>query len=52
MGMYAEKRKGDNKMLDVLVTVLLMGVGALMVIAIGAIFIAAIFYIQDGGKDD
>lgn len=51
MGMFTKKRKGDNKMLDVLVTVLLMGVGALMVIAIGAIFIAAIFYIQDGGKD-
>jgi len=39
-------------MWDVLVTVLLMGVGALMVIAIGAIFIAAIFYIQNGGRDD
>jgi hypothetical protein len=39
-------------MLDVIVTVLLMGVGALMVIAIGAIFIAAIFYIQNGGRDD
>ena len=39
-------------MWDVIVTVLLMGVGALMVIAIGAIFIAAIFYIQNGGRDD
>lgn len=39
-------------MWDVLVTLLLMGFGALMVIAIGAMFIAAIFYIQNGGKDD
>lgn len=39
-------------MWDVLVTLILMGFGALMVIAIGAIFIAAIFYIQNGGKDD
>lgn len=39
-------------MWDVLVTLLLMGFGALMVIAIGAMFIAAIFYIQNGGRDD
>lgn len=39
-------------MWDVLVTVLLMGFGAFMVIAIGAVFVAAIFYIQNGGRDD
>lgn len=39
-------------MWDVLVTLLLMGFGAFMVIAIGAMFIAAIFYIQNGGRDD
>ena len=39
-------------MWDVLVTLILMGFGALMVIIVGAIFIAAIFYIQNGGRDD
>ena len=39
-------------MWDVLVTLILMGFGAFMVIAIGAVFVAAIFYIQNGGKDD
>jgi hypothetical protein len=39
-------------MWDVLVTVILMGFGALMVVVIGAVFIAAIFYVQNGGKDD
>jgi len=39
-------------MWDVLVTVILMGFGALMVVVIGAFFIAAIFYVQNGGKDD
>lgn len=39
-------------MWDVLVTLLLMFFGAFMVIAIGAMFIAAIFYIQNGGRDD
>lgn len=39
-------------MWDVLVTVLLMGFGALMVIVIGAVFISAIFYLQNGGRDD
>jgi hypothetical protein len=39
-------------MWDVLVTLLLMGFGALMVIVIGAMFIAAIFYLQNGGRDD
>lgn len=39
-------------MWDVLVTVILMGFGAFMVIVMGAIFIAVIFYLQNGGKDD
>jgi hypothetical protein len=39
-------------MWDVLVTVILMGFGALMVVVIGAVFIAAIFYVQNGGQDD
>lgn len=39
-------------MWDVLVTIVLMGFGALMVIVIGAMFIAAIFYIQNGGRDE
>jgi hypothetical protein len=39
-------------MWDVLVTVILMGFGAFMVIAIGVIFIAAIFFMQNGGRDD
>lgn len=39
-------------MWDVLVTLILMGFGAFMVIVIGATFIAAIFYIQNGGRDD
>jgi len=39
-------------MWDVLVTVILMGFGAFMVAAVGAVFIAAIFYMQNGGKDD
>ena len=39
-------------MWDVLVTLILMGFGAFVVVAIGAIFIATIFYVQNGGKDD
>jgi hypothetical protein len=39
-------------MWDVLVTVILMGFGALMVVVIGAVFIAAIFYVQNGGRDE
>jgi hypothetical protein len=39
-------------MWDVIVTVTLMGFGAFMVMAVGVIFIAAIFYMQNGGKDD
>jgi len=42
---------GDD-MWDVLITVTLMGFGAFMVVAVGAIFIAAIFWMQNGGKDD
>ena len=39
-------------MWDVLVTVILMGFGAFTVIVMGAVFIAAIFYLQNGGQDD
>ena len=39
-------------MWDVLVTVILMGFGAFMVIVLGAVFIAALFYMQNGGRDD
>ena len=39
-------------MWDVLVTLILMGFGAFMVIVMGAIFIATIFYMQNGGKDE
>lgn len=39
-------------MWDVVVTVTLMAFGAFMVVIIGAVFIAAIFYMQNGGKDD
>jgi hypothetical protein len=39
-------------MWDVLVTVILMGFGAFMVVVVGAVFIAAIYFLQNGGKDD
>jgi hypothetical protein len=39
-------------MWDVIVTVTLMGFGAFMVMAVGVIFIAAIFYMQNGDRDD
>jgi hypothetical protein len=39
-------------MWDVLVTVTLMLFGAFMVVAVGAVFIAAIYFLQNGGKDD
>lgn len=39
-------------MWDVLVTVILMAFGAFMVVAVGAVFIAAIYFLQNGGKDD
>jgi len=39
-------------MWDVLVTLILMGFGAFMVVVVGAVFIAAIFYMQNGGKDE
>ena len=42
----------EKIMWDVLVTLILMGFGAFMVIAVGAIFIAAIFYMQNGGRDE
>ena len=39
-------------MWDVIVTVTLMGFGAFMVMAVGVIFIAAIYFFQNGGVDD
>jgi len=39
-------------MWDVVVTLILMGFGALVVIVGGAVFIAALFWMQNGGKDD
>jgi hypothetical protein len=42
----------EKIMWDVLVTLILMGFGAFMVIAVGAIFIAAIFWMQSGGRDE
>ena len=39
-------------MWDVIVTLTLMGFGAFMVVAAGAVFIAAIYFLQNGGKDD
>jgi hypothetical protein len=39
-------------MWDVIVTLTLMGFGAFMVVAVGAVFIAAIYFLQNGGKDD
>ena len=39
-------------MWDVLVTLLLMAFGAFMVVIVGAVFIATIFWMQNGGQDD
>jgi hypothetical protein len=39
-------------MWDVLVTVTLMAFGAFMVVAVGAVFIAAIYFLQNGDRDD
>ena len=39
-------------MWDVIVTLTLMGFGAFMVVAVGAVFIAAIYFLQNGGNDD
>jgi hypothetical protein len=39
-------------MWDVLVTVTLMLFGAFMVVVVGAVFIAAIYFLQNGGRDD
>ena len=39
-------------MWDVLVTVTLMAFGVFMVVAVGMIFIAAIYFLQNGDKDD
>jgi heme/copper-type cytochrome/quinol oxidase subunit 2 len=39
-------------MWDVVVTVTLMAFGVFMVVAVGMIFIAAIYFLQNGDKDD
>ena len=39
-------------MCDVIVTLTLMGFGAFMVMAVGVIFIAAIYFLQNGDRDD
>jgi hypothetical protein len=39
-------------MWDVIVTVTLMGFGAFMVMAVGVIFIAAIYFLQNGDRGD
>ena len=39
-------------MWDVLVTVTLMAFGVFMVVAVGMIFIAAIYFLQNGDRDD
>jgi hypothetical protein len=39
-------------MWDVLVTVTLMLFGAFMVVVVGAVFIAAIYFLQNGDRDD
>jgi hypothetical protein len=39
-------------MWDVVVALILMGFGALVVIVGGAVFIAALFWMQNGGKDE
>lgn len=50
--MNRERHKKEKFMWDVLVTLILMGFGAFMVIAVGAIFIATIFWMQNGGRDE
>ena len=39
-------------MWDVIVTLTLMGFGAFMVVAVGAVFIAAIYFLQNKDRDD
>jgi hypothetical protein len=39
-------------MWDVVVTVTLMAFGVFMVVAVGMIFIAAIYFLQNGDRDD
>jgi len=39
-------------MWDVVVTVTLMAFGAFMVVVVGAVFIAAIYFLQNGDRDD
>ena len=50
--MVFKQRNWEAVMWDVVVTLILMGFGALVVIVGGAVFIAALFYMQNGGRDD
>lgn len=50
--MVFKQRNWEAVMWDVLIAVALMGFGALAVIVVGAVFIAALFYMQDGGSND
>ena len=49
---FWKKTFGRKNMWDVLVTVTLMAFGAFMVVAVGVIFIAAIYFLQNVGRDD
>ena len=49
---FWKKTFGRKNMWDVLVTVTLMAFGAFMVVVVGAVFIAAIYFLQNGDRDD
>ena len=50
--MVFKQRNWESVMWDVAVTLILMGFGALVVIVGGAVFVWAIFWMQNGGRDD
>jgi hypothetical protein len=49
--MINTRHRKEKIMWDVLVTVILMGFGALLVIVIGAVFSWAIYWMQNGGGE-
>lgn len=49
--MVFKQRDWEAVMWDVLITVALLGFGALTVIVVGAVFIAFLFYMQNGGDE-
>ena len=49
---FWKKTFGRKNMWDVVVTVTLMAFGVFMVVAVGMIFIAAIYFLQNGDRDD